>query len=73
MGVERRRHRRLVARAARGLLLYFDFGLASSSRSFLDPSYEYDIIGFRVASVPEPSCLVLTILASGVLVTRRKR
>ena len=51
----------------------FDCYLASSSRGYDDPSDEYDSLGFRVASVPEPSCLVLTILASGVLVTHRKR
>jgi sulfatase modifying factor 1 len=47
--------------------------LASEDRSTGVPSYESYGIGFRVASVPEPSCVVLTILASGVLVTRRKR
>jgi formylglycine-generating enzyme required for sulfatase activity len=30
-------------------------------------------IGFRVASVPEPSALLLSILASGVMLIRRKR
>ena len=47
--------------------------LASSFRLMDVPSDESSYIGFRVASVPEPSCLVLTILASGVVVTRRKR
>ena len=50
--------------------------LASSDRNgHLDagPSFDYYDIGFRVASVPEPSCVVLTMLASGLLVTRRKR
>ncbi|MCX6877972.1 MAG: formylglycine-generating enzyme family protein [Verrucomicrobia bacterium] len=48
--------------------------LVSSSRNYFGPSRENDVIGFRVASViPEPSCVVLTLLASGVLVTRRKR
>jgi sulfatase modifying factor 1 len=51
----------------------FDYDLASSDRFNIDPSIEGYFIGFRVASVPEPSCLVLTLLASGVLVTRRKR
>ena len=50
-----------------------DFGLACSSRNYVDPSGEGNVVGFRVASVPELSCVVLTILASGVLVTRRKR
>ena len=47
--------------------------LASSSRIFNAPSSEYDYIGFRLASVPEPSSLVLTMLASGVVLLRRKR
>ena len=48
--------------------------LASSVR-FPDSntSFEWQAHGFRVASVPEPSCVVLTLLASGVLVSRRKR
>ena len=50
-----------------------DGNLASSGRDLYDPSGEYSLIGFRVASVPEPSCVVLTIFASGMLVTRRKR
>jgi formylglycine-generating enzyme required for sulfatase activity len=50
-----------------------DGNLASSYSDDNDPSSEYDDVGFRVASVPEPSCVVLTILASGMLVTRRKR
>jgi sulfatase modifying factor 1 len=48
-------------------------GLASSDRTTTGPSFEDLYFGFRVASVPEPSCVVLTMLASGVLVTRRKR
>ena len=50
-----------------------DYDLASSGRYDLDPSFEFYNVGFRVASVPEPSCVVLTILASGLLVTCRKR
>ena len=46
--------------------------LASSFRSGYDPSGENFNVGFRVASVPEPTCLVLTILASGVMFARRK-
>ena len=48
-------------------------GLAVSYRFVLDPSGEGSNLGFRVASVPEPSCLVLTMLASGVMLLRRKR
>jgi formylglycine-generating enzyme required for sulfatase activity len=50
--------------------------LPSSYRGRIEPASpraEVRLTGFRVASVPEPSCAVLTILASGMLVTRRKR
>ena len=58
-----------------GVSAYFGLsdGLASYSRVASVPAREDFLIGFRVASVPEPSCVVLTILASGLLVTRRKR
>ena len=54
-------------------------GLISSDRFFYAPSVEGSILGFRLASVegftsvPEPSSLVLTMLASGVMLLRRKR
>jgi sulfatase modifying factor 1 len=50
-------------------------GLASSYRNVsVVPSFEFDVGGFRVASViPEPSCWVLAILASGMMLIRRKR
>jgi formylglycine-generating enzyme len=51
----------------------FNGGLASSPRINNGPSDENYVVGFRVASVPEPTCLVLTLLASGVMLTRRKR
>ncbi len=47
--------------------------LASSYRSGSDPSSEDYNIGFRVASVPEPTSVFLAIFGSGVLVMRRKR
>ena len=47
--------------------------LASSDRTFFDPSVENFDFGFRLASVPEPSSLVLSVLASGVVLLRRKR
>jgi formylglycine-generating enzyme required for sulfatase activity len=54
--------------------------LRSSNRINLVPTLEYNYLGFRLASVegftsavPEPSSLVLTILASGVMLIRRKR
>jgi sulfatase modifying factor 1 len=50
-----------------------DYNLSSSFPSNDVPSSEGFFVGFRVASVPEPSCVVLTILASGLWVTRRKR
>jgi formylglycine-generating enzyme required for sulfatase activity len=48
--------------------------LASSTRFDYGPSIEDSNLGFRLASaVPEPSSLVLTMLASGVVLLRRKR
>ena len=47
--------------------------LRSSLRLVADPSLEDASIGFRFASVPEPSSLVLSVLASGVVLLRRKR
>ena len=54
---------------------FFD-GLSSlltSVRSSGDPTFEYYLIGFRVASIPEPSSLLLGVVASlGMLVRRRR-
>ena len=61
------------ARCVRGGHLGSDDALASSGRYDLDPSAEGSYFGFRVASVPEPSCWVLTIFAGGMMLTRRKR
>ncbi|MFN6044431.1 MAG: SUMF1/EgtB/PvdO family nonheme iron enzyme, partial [Verrucomicrobiota bacterium] len=47
--------------------------LASAYRIDYDPSVEVLGIGFRLASVPEPSSFVLSVLASGVVLLRRKR
>jgi hypothetical protein len=48
--------------------------LASSTRFDYGPSIEDSNLGFRLASaVPEPSSLVLTMLASSVILLRRKR
>ena len=48
--------------------------LPSSRRQDVPPSIETGDLGFRLASaVPEPSSLVLTMLASGVVLLRRKR
>ena len=48
--------------------------LVASGRNFLDPSFEISgLIGFRVASVPEPSTGLLVLLGlSGLLLKRRK-
>jgi formylglycine-generating enzyme len=50
-----------------------DYGLPSSLLGSPLPTDEGNYLGFRVTSVPEPSCLVLTLLASGAMFTRRKR
>ncbi len=50
---------------------YFDYNLASSGRDGTDPTYENLILGFRVASVPEPSSLLI-ISAAGLFLRRRK-
>jgi formylglycine-generating enzyme required for sulfatase activity len=47
--------------------------LRASNRSNVDPTLEINIIGFRVASVPEPTSLLLTMLAGGVMLARRRR
>jgi formylglycine-generating enzyme required for sulfatase activity len=67
----------VISGAYRGLRggSWGDYGgslLQSSSRTDL-PSNEGDSIGFRVASVPEPTSVVLAMFASGMLLIRRKR
>jgi formylglycine-generating enzyme required for sulfatase activity len=47
--------------------------LRSSFRSYDDPALEVDDIGFRVASVPEPTSIVLSMFAGGMMLIRRKR
>jgi sulfatase modifying factor 1 len=47
--------------------------LRASSRNGSVPTHEANDIGFRVASVPEPTSLLLTMLAGGVMLARRKR
>jgi sulfatase modifying factor 1 len=51
----------------------FGSNLRSSSRGSVDPTNEDSGLGFRVASVPEPTSLLLTMLAGGVMLIRRKR
>jgi formylglycine-generating enzyme required for sulfatase activity len=51
-----------------------DGNLASSGRYTTSTRRaRSSLIGFRVASVPEPTSLVLTMLAGGVMLARRKR
>ena len=50
-----------------------DLRASPSISSYGGPSGESYHIGFRVASVPEPSSLLLTMLAGGVMLARRKR
>jgi formylglycine-generating enzyme required for sulfatase activity len=47
--------------------------LRCSCRDGYRPTNENVNFGFRVASVPEPSALVLTVLFGAACVTRRKR
>lgn len=54
---------------------YYGYGsfLASSLHIDYGPSSEDISVGIRLASVPEPSAMVLTMLASGVMLMLRKR
>jgi formylglycine-generating enzyme required for sulfatase activity len=47
--------------------------LRSSGRNDGVPASEFGDIGFRVTSVPEPTSILLTMLAGGVMLARRKR
>ena len=49
------------------------FGLESSTSQSYDPSGTYDSIGFRVASVPEPSTYALALMGAGALWLWRRR
>jgi formylglycine-generating enzyme len=51
----------------------FEDNLRSSDRLGSDPSYESNVVGFRVASVPEPSSILLTMLFTAAIAVRRKR
>jgi formylglycine-generating enzyme required for sulfatase activity len=62
------------SRGLRGGSFYnFEFFLRSSFRDNSGPSSEDDLFGFRVASVPEPTSIFLTMLAGGMMLIRRKR
>jgi sulfatase modifying factor 1 len=56
-----------------GALFGSDNNLRSSNRSSYDPTGEDNNIGFRVASVPEPTSILLSMLAGGMMLIRRKR
>lgn len=61
-------------RSFRGGFWYFsESALRSSNQFWGDPSYEDLIIGFRVASVPEPTAAMRMFVAGGALLCRRRR
>ena len=45
--------------------------LRSSNRANLPPTFEFADIGFRVASIPEPSSIVMLLFAASALLLRR--
>ena len=47
--------------------------LSSTTRLSSLPNSSNNSGGFRIAAVPEPSAIVLTMLASGIMLLRRKR
>ena len=67
----------VIAGSARGLRggswLYFDSNLQSSYRGFNTPAVELSYVGFRVASVPEPSTAVLMLLGGGAWLLWKRR
>ena len=68
----------VISGSSRGLRggSFGNFGenlLRASGRANSDPASESSSVGFRVASVPEPTSLLLTMLAGGVMLARRKR
>ena len=68
----------VIAGSSRGLRggswNFLAFGLRSSSSDLGDPTFESNGVGFRVASVPEPSTAMLMVISGGAyLLVRRKR
>jgi formylglycine-generating enzyme required for sulfatase activity len=63
------------SRELRGGSWYYniDGGPDSSSRAFYGPSDEDRHIGFRLTSVPEPTSMLLSMFAGGMMLIRRKR
>jgi formylglycine-generating enzyme required for sulfatase activity len=49
------------------------FGLASTDGNGHNPSSDGSTIGFRLAMIPEPSAPILTMLASSMMLIRRRR
>ena len=56
-----------------GSWVNFDNLLQSSVRDIVDPTIEYSFVGFRVASVPEPSTAVLVLMGAAALWWWRRR
>ena len=48
-----------------------ELNMRSSLRNSVDPAIEVGIIGFRVASVPEPSTAILMRMARGSVVAQK--
>ena len=60
-------------RSLRGGYFYYNSGtLSASYRDYDSPNYEISVIGFRVASVPEP-CTLAILAIGGVTAIRRRR
>lgn len=56
-----------------GTWLSDNTALRSTSSSTVSSSYEDFTVGFRVATVPEPTSLVLTLVAGSMMLVRRRR
>jgi formylglycine-generating enzyme required for sulfatase activity len=56
-----------------GSFSFIEGDLRASNRLNLDPPNESNSFGFRLASVPEPTSVLLTMFAGGVMLIRRKR
>lgn len=63
-------------RVLRGGAFYYGAGvdgLLSSTRPNIAPTTERTVYGFRVVSVPEPTSMLLSMVAGGMMLIRRKR
>jgi formylglycine-generating enzyme required for sulfatase activity len=49
------------------------FGQQSTARSFNQPTFESELLGFRIAGVPEPTSGLLVMLGSLLACARRRR